>query len=185
MKWHFLRSNPREEQRGPALELKKTDSEQRAWRNEEDTIVFTSHKYVKRTSYAYNEIIWIQLRHSAPGLQLALKGFKVIKVSCTWPLNWGKLSLTNGKDWSSTTCQWRTLNLLYDIASYIMRTKEIIVFPQMHVISQKSTSSSSVLHLPFEMLTSFRMHYKLNWHSFKTVRLLNSCFMWGHNPFKQ
>ena len=39
----------------------------------------------------------------------------------------------------------------------------------MHAISQESTPSSCVLHLPFEMLTSFRMHYKLNWYSFKSV----------------
>lgn len=49
-----------------------------------------------------------------------------------------------------------------------MRIKEIILFPHVHVISQKSTSSSCVFHLPLEMLT-FRMHYKLNWYFFKTV----------------
>ena len=33
-------------------------------------------------------------------------------------LNCGNVSLTNGKDGSSTMCQWRTLNLLYDKASW-------------------------------------------------------------------
>ena len=41
-------------------------------------------------------------------------------------LNCGNVSLTNGKDWESTMCQWRTLNLLYDKASWQAQRKMVI-----------------------------------------------------------
>lgn len=47
-------------------------------------------------------------------------------------LNCGNVSLTNGKDWESTMCQWRTLNLLYDKASW-QAQRMMVIFTSLQV----------------------------------------------------
>lgn len=57
-------------------------------------------------------------------------------------LNCGNVSLTNGKDGSSTMCQWRTLNLLYDKASWQAQRKMFIFTSlQVTIIFYSGTST--------------------------------------------
>lgn len=51
-------------------------------------------------------------------------------------LSWGKVILWYGKDWSSTMCQWRTLNLLKAMASWKQKWGEFHTTEERSLLQQ-------------------------------------------------